>query len=43
MHYMMRNASTAHSVYMCLEEIKQDPEINDKFSVSCVVYLTSLE
>ncbi|XP_014245478.1 general transcription factor 3C polypeptide 1 isoform X2 [Cimex lectularius] len=34
MHYMMRNPSTSHSVYMCLEEIKQDPEINDKFSSS---------
>lgn len=31
MHYMMKNQSTAHSVYLCLEEIKQDSEITEKF------------
>ncbi|KAK9512897.1 hypothetical protein O3M35_001209 [Rhynocoris fuscipes] len=30
--YMMKNPSTSHSVYMCLEEIKQDPDISDKFN-----------
>ncbi|KAL1132316.1 hypothetical protein AAG570_010272 [Ranatra chinensis] len=29
--YMMKNPSTTHSVYLCLEEIKQDDEITEKF------------
>ncbi|BES97387.1 general transcription factor 3C polypeptide [Nesidiocoris tenuis] len=34
MCYMMKNPSTTHSVYLCLEEIKQDSEITDKFGMA---------